>query len=335
VSIHSFRARAARAGLHRPVGWLRNLGLHPNDVFIASHGRSGDTMLRFILGEILSGIPTNFDNIQQIVPEIGVQSKALAILPGNGRLIKSHEPYRRKYKRAIYLIRDVRDTVLSYYARETAVGSIHPDCEKFDDYLAAFMQGKVNHFGRWQAHVEGWMNSPLVHRGDLLLVRFEDMRQDTLQTINRCLEFLGRPTEPSIVQAAIANNTLENMRVKEDRSAKFPKSPLETGRQVGKGAIEGWRDKLTETQLHIIEECASNVLARFGYASSLVGPPPKSEPPLPAQQQQTVISFARGGSNQWHAPKASPPAVIADSSGTLMRVRMGGWIANFFSWYRY
>jgi hypothetical protein len=334
MPIHSFRARVARAGLHRPVGWLRDLGLHSNDVFIASHGRSGDTMLRFILGEILSGVPTNFDNIQQIVPEIGVHSRACAILPGNGRLIKSHEPYRRKYKRAIYLIRDVRDTVLSYFARETAVGSIHPECQDLDDYISAFMQGKINHFGRWQAHVEGWMNSPLVHRGDLLLVRFEDLRQDTERTISRCLEFLGKPTDPSLVRAAIANNTLERMRAKEDQSTKFPKSPGEEGRQVGKGAVAGWRQKLSETQLRMIEDSAGHVLTRFGYPSSFAGQP-SNPAPQHSEQQQTVISFSPGVSNQWQAPKAWPRAIASDSSSSLMRVRMGGWIANFFSWYRY
>jgi len=333
MSIHSVRARLARAGLHRPVGWLRNLGLHPNDVFIASHGRSGDTMLRFILGEILSGTPTSFDNIQQIVPEIGVHSKALALLPGNGRLIKTHELYSRKYKRAIYLIRDVRDAMLSFFARETAVGCIHPAYRNLDDYIPAFLHGKVTHFGRWQEHVEGWMNSPLAQRGDLLLVRFEDMRQDPELTIARCLDFLGRSADPSVVQDALQNNSLERMRAKENEAKKFPKSPGEQGRQVGRGAVEGWRQRLTRRQLEIVDECAGHILARFGYATEVPGSVAERRPRHPAGVQLSMIPAVTSAPCPWQVPYLR--ADKCDSANRPLHVRLGGRIANLFSWYRY
>ena len=96
ITYRSIRARAARAGLHAPVAWFRHFGLDSSDVLLASHGRSGSTLLRFILAEILSGEPSTFDNIQQISPEMGLQGRARPIVPGGGRLIKTHEPYRRQ-----------------------------------------------------------------------------------------------------------------------------------------------------------------------------------------------------------------------------------------------
>src|ERR1700744_2321096 len=112
-ALTQFRGRMARTRLRSPLVWLRHLGLDTSDVYLASYPRSGNTMLRFVLAEILSGIPSSFDSIQRIVPEIGVHVHAHPLLPGAGRLIKTHEPYRRKYKRGIYIVRDIRDVMLS------------------------------------------------------------------------------------------------------------------------------------------------------------------------------------------------------------------------------
>jgi hypothetical protein len=221
-------------------------------------------MLRFPLGEALSGVPANFDQIQRIVPEIGIHVHAYPLVPGRGRLIKTHEPYRRKYRRAIYMVRDVRDVMLSHFARETALDVLH--VHTLDDYVRPFMQGSMTRFGSWQEHVDGWMNSPLAKDGGLLVLSFEEMRKDLEGTVARCLEFLGKKMDPSLIHSAVRNNSLENMRAKEDQAKRLPKSPREEGRLVGKRAIAGWRQRLTEPQLALIDEFAGDMLERLGYA---------------------------------------------------------------------
>jgi Sulfotransferase domain len=220
-------------------------------------------MLRFALGEALSGVPASFETIQRIIPEIGIHAHAYPLLPGGGRLIKTHEPYRREYKRAIYIVRDVRDVMLSSFARETALDVVH--IHTLDDYVRPFMQGKMTRFGSWQEHVDGWMNSALAKRGDLLLLTFEEMRKDPESAVARCLEFLGIKVDPSVTQSAVLNNSLEKMRTKEDQATRLPKSPGEEGRQVGKGEIQGWRQKLTQRQLEIVDEFAGDILTRLDY----------------------------------------------------------------------
>lgn len=259
-----WRARASRTRLRAPLAWIRHLGLNASDVFLASYPRSGNTMLRFVLAEVLSGTPSSFDSIQRIVPEIGVQVRALPLTSGGGRLVKTHEPYRRTYRRVIYIVRDVRDVMLSSFARESALDLLH--IRNLDDYVLPFMQGKMTRFGSWQQHVAGFLDSPLARNGDLLVLRFEDMRNDLERTVNRCLEFLGKDAIPAAVRSAIRNNSLEKMRAKEDTAKTLPKSPEETGRWVGKGAIQGWREKLSESQLTTIHHFAADSLTRLGYS---------------------------------------------------------------------
>ena len=286
-----FRGRLARTRLRAPLAWLRHLGLDPADVFLASYPRSGNTLLRFVLGEILSGVPTSFDSIQRIIPEIGVHVHASPLLSSGGRLIKTHEPYRRRYGRAIYIVRDVRDVMLSSFARETALDMLH--IQSLDDYVRPFMQGKMTRFGSWQRHVEGWMNSPLATRGDLLILHFEEIRSDVEATVIRCLDFLGKDVDPSIVRSAVRNNSLDKMRAKEDLAKTLPKSPGEEGRWIGKGSIQGWRQELTAQQLQIVDELAGDFLARLGYPTNIVNPPAetKTMPNLKGHNATATRSF--------------------------------------------
>ena len=298
---------------------------------MASYSRSGNTMLRFILAEILSGIPSSFDTMQRVVPEMGLQVNAAPIIPGGGRMIKTHEPYRREYKRAIYMIRDVRDVLLSCHSRETSLNVIQIS---LDDYIRPFMQGKMQHYGAWHEHVNGWLNSPIARSGDLLVMRFEDMRKDLTGSVNLSLEFLGKKVDPSVVEAAIHNNSIEKMREMEDRST-LPKSRLEEGRQVGKGSVGGWRQKLTQRQLEIVNEFAGETLARLNYPSGLT-PDPGPKPGKTSQTESPVTPvkpIVMGGMAEARPIQLEGKNGV--SAARALRVRLGGKLANSFCWYSY
>jgi sulfotransferase family protein len=332
----TLRTRAARAGLHRPVGWLRNFGIDPNDVLLASHGRSGSSMLRFILAEILSGVPSTFDTIQRIVPEVGLQFHTYPTLPGSGRLIKTHEPYCREYKRAIYIVRDVRDVLLSSYKREMAVGCIFTS---LDDFIRRFIEGRMSHWGSWQSHAESWINSPLAASGNLLVVRYEDMRKDPERTVRQSLEFFGKSAEASVIQAAIRNNSLERMRDKEQRSKRMVKIKGD-GRQVNSGMIERWRTMLTPQQLAMVDEYAGKMRERFGYPTGAGSLSAKhNAPEIGPRLWESRSHEQRGGNFTGRGLQKFSPIDLENAEHPAahrnLRVRVGGRIANLFSWYPY
>ena len=291
-------------------------------------------MLRFPLGEALSGVPATFDAIQRFVPEIGIHARAFPLVPGGGRLIKTHEPYRREYKRAIYIVRDVRDVMLSSFARESAMDVLH--IRTLDEYVRPFMEGRMTRFGSWQQHVDGWMNSPLAKRGDLLVLSFEEMRKDLEGSVARCLDFLGKRVDPSVVQNVVRNNSLENMRAKEDQAKRLPQSPKEEGRQVSRGSIQGWRQKLTQQQIELIDEFAGDLLARLHYPRGI------NDRLVELQHLEKITQRL-----EISAPWSDTAESVPDGSGIVLqpekrssddyalRLRIAGRIANFFSWYRY
>jgi hypothetical protein len=275
-TIKEMRYKAARSRLRAPLAWLKHRGLNSNDVFLASYERSGSTWLRFVLLEILTHNSAGFDCVNDFIPEMGRHRDVAPLLPGGGRLIKTHEPYRRQYKRAVYLVRDLRDVLLSNWARNDEAGFAvyFAKGKGFDGYLESFLKGKTTHFGSWQNHVRSWLDSPLARNDNLLLVRYEDMRRNTEETLANILEFLGVKADHEAIRRAVANNSLAKMREKEDDSKrngtakgllKMHKSDREDGRFVRSGAVGGWRAKLNDAQVQLIDRYAGSALTRMGY----------------------------------------------------------------------
>lgn len=266
-TLRQIRYSAAKSGLRVPIIWMRHRGLNRNDVFAASYPRSGSTWLRFMLFEILTQKDAEFDDVNRDIPDVGGQRDAAALLPNQGRLIKTEEAFRPDYRRAIYLVRDGRDVALSEYAYQKAQGWI--DCS-FDGYLKMFVNGNANPYGSWEKHVRSWIESPLNARGDLMLVSYRELKQKSEPTLTRIAEFLNVRVPAQVIQNAIQNNNLQNMRKKEDRAPQIgydsrTKSIAEEKRFVRSGALGGWRERLTAAQAEYLQRNTGKMLVRLGF----------------------------------------------------------------------
>jgi len=254
------RHKIAKSQLHRVLAWKRHRGIRPEDVFVASYPRSGNTWLRFMLYELLAGQSSSFRNVDQLLPDVGKQGQASPVFPQGGRLIKTHEPYRAEYKKAIYLVRDARDVALSEFAYQKALGFIPDD---FERHVKRFLGGKVNPFGSWVAHVESWMRAKEEKRANILLLRYDEMRRAPEDSLAGVMEFLGLPVQRELIQRVVANNSVEKMRAKEKIT---PVKASVRGRFVGDGAVGGWNQRFTPAQVQLFQRYAGAILDQLGYS---------------------------------------------------------------------
>ena len=271
IFFRRLRHRITSTHVRDPIVWWRHRRLRPSDVMLASYPRSGSTWLRFVLFEILTGQPSGFDQVNAALRGLSDYRHSSALLPNQGRFIGTHEPFRPDYRRAVYLVRDVRDVVLSEYAFEKNLGIARPS---MDLYLREMLLGHKRH-GSWQHHVESWLDSPLAATGNLLFLRYEVLRQDSVNVFLELLDFLKVHRSRADVERAVANNTLQRMREKEDRLytqpnySSVPRRPIKTvepgGRFVRSGAIGGWHERLTLEQRRFIELHTAHILTRLGY----------------------------------------------------------------------
>ncbi len=102
--------------LFRKLRVERDITIFPDDVFLTSYPRSGNTWMRFLVGNLLhQEKPVTFLNMEGLVPDMYKHSdRTLRHLP-RPRILKSHECFDPRYRRIIYIVRDPRDVVVSNY----------------------------------------------------------------------------------------------------------------------------------------------------------------------------------------------------------------------------
>jgi len=256
------RRKLSRTALRYPLIWLRHHGFHPADVFLGSYPRSGTTWSRFVLLEILTGHEGGFDEVNGILHGVGNQATGARVLPGGGRLIATHEQYWKHYHKAVYLVRDVRDVILSEFAYTSALEFFNGN---LDEFIRQFLCKKVNPFGPWQKHVTSWLDSPIAGTPNLLVVRYDQLRKNPLENFIQIAKFLGVNSDSALIKRAIEHNTIDKMKEKE---RKAPQRASVKGQFVRSGSVQGWRAKLTREQIQFIEQYAGSALKRVGFPLS-------------------------------------------------------------------
>jgi len=267
--LRKLRHEMAKSAVRTPLVWMRHKSLRANDIFLASYPRSGSTWLRFLLFESIAGEASGFGNVNQSIPDVREHKIGLPLMPAGGRLIKTHEVFHPEYRKAVYLVRDPRDVALSEYAYQTALGLVN---QPFDEYLQVFMTKGVNPFSSWPEHVQSWLSAPLSSE-NLLVVKFEDLRRDSVRGVAEIIEFFGITPDEDRIRQAIANNSVERMKAKEKET---PQRASKKGQFIRSGSVGGWRANLTEAQVQVVRDRATGLLTRLGY-------------PLDAQPQEAAL----------------------------------------------
>jgi hypothetical protein len=244
--------------------WLRHRGIRSNDAFIVSYPRSGNTWLRLLLCEILTGEVAGFEIINRTIPDIGLHSHAQRLLPNGGRLIKSHEPFRDEYKKAVFLARDVRDVVVSEYYYLMMKQVYRGDLSGF---VRQFARNKTNPFCGWADHADSWLDAQEHGRVELIRIKYEELLCDTEQQLARILTFLGFSPDRAAIMRAVENNSVGKVQKKEDaaRETVFRNHRPDI-RFVRKGKSGGWRDELEPADVRLIQDVMGETLARLGYS---------------------------------------------------------------------
>ena len=169
----------------------RNLAIYPDDLFIVSYPRSGNTWTRFLIANLLHPEePATFANIERLVPDSEAQSNRYLKRIARPRLIKSHQYFDPRYKKVIYIARDPRDVALSNYDFARKYRHIKDDYPLVS-YVSDFVQGRLTSadWGTWGENVGSWVAARGGSAGFLLL-RYEDMISDAQLELQRVADFL-------------------------------------------------------------------------------------------------------------------------------------------------
>jgi len=247
----------------------RNFAVYPDDTFVVSYPRSGNTWTRFLIANLVHhDLDVSFTNIEKLIPDTSSQSnKALKATP-RPRIIKTHEYFDHRYPKIIYIVRDPRDVALSYYDFQRKYMQIE-DAYPLEQYVDDFVNGKLISigWGTWGENVASWMYTR-GKRKNFLLLRYEDMIKDTAFELARVAKFLGIDPIPSRLQHAIEQSSADRMRalekLEEDQwvATKNRRKDIPFVRVAKSG---GWRTALPETCVKQIESAWGDLMTSLGY----------------------------------------------------------------------
>jgi hypothetical protein len=158
--------------------------------------------------------------------------------------------------RMIFLIRDPRDVVASSMDARSEGSWLQERREarrrtsKPDRNPNVYVRMRANSYVQ---QIEKTGQAYRAHGGHKVMVRYEDLRADTLETMKRIYTALEIPVEEAELARSVEKNSWENI----------PEQEKGEGRFHRKAKPGGWKEDLTARQVEIVEEITAPLLNEF------------------------------------------------------------------------
>ena len=229
----------------------------PSDVFIAGYPKSGNTWLQSMLCAVVLDSNPVFQSdslVKEVIPDIHMNHFYKRL--GEVQFFKTHLLPKPRYKKAIHLVRDGRDALLSFFHMQKS-----ESIKKKTSLERLFNNEPFMFPFNWATHCSTWIENP--HDAEILIVRFEDLKKDPIKELKRISAFAGIERSERTYSSAVAGNSLQMMKNKEDKFGSDNKMQPENFFRKGKeGAY------LEEVPDHLVELFTlknDKILNKLGY----------------------------------------------------------------------
>lgn len=228
--------------------------VRPDDVVVVGFPKSGNTWFQNIVAATVYGMDLNntpLDVVGIITPDI---SKPFYHRYTNQRMyFKSHLSPQKAYRKVVYLVRDGRDVLVSYYHYAKAKNEPLSWQELLDN--------GVHYYGKWQDHVAAWQDNP--YGAEMITIRYEDLLNNMIPELQRFCNFVGIERDEDALRAVQETTSFKSMKSRED---KFGFQQFQTGQNfMRKGKKGSFQDELPPEIIAAFQEQAGEWLERFNY----------------------------------------------------------------------
>ncbi len=251
--------------------------LPANSFYLVSYPRSGNTWMFYSLSMLLPVIRSEARSTFEFYPYLYGKAKKNTFFFRAEReidmsrplIIKSHESYdiyKQLYppKKCIYVYRDGRDVLLSYFfftkafsnrdemiierigkqkvlnTRTSKTVSFEP--KEFTEFIRT-------HAAQWVSHVESWLKGK-----DVFLVKYEDLHRDFAEIITAVINYLGIKPVTSVSN------------VEKEYVSNFRQYFTNTNQNFfRRGIIGDWRNYFMKEHNRLFSEFAGDLLIKLAY----------------------------------------------------------------------
>jgi len=303
--------------------------------YIAAFPKSGITYLNFMLFHVLFDRPQDAARIDS--DYIYDLHESLNRVPPPGevpRYAKIHFPYstglplRQRASRAVYLLRDPIDVMMSVWDFKHLLGedglldaTQADEAAKFQQFCRHWVTtgGMISPWmGSWKSNVSSWLDQREL---PVLVVTYERLKARPFEELRRVLRFLGRDASDQAVNAAVEAGKPDNMRklesaeIEKGQSGVFYRPGLARGYSRGYrfvGRMHGGSSEkvLTSEARQYARQIFGPLIER---AAVLAG---SAAPPAPAISRTPVVPPPRV-SDRAPAQKSATPATGASTTSDI------------------
>lgn len=239
-----------------------------NPIFLVSFPKSGNTWLRFILANLLSNEknnPINFKNLHTLIPDSHIEKhykvfneKKYLELPV--QIIKSHDQFIDFYnrKRIIYIVREGKSTLQSYYHYMNSRRVI--PFKPLD-----FIKSESVQIKEWHKHLISWDMDSI----DKLVIKYENLKADPYSEVVKVIDFLNLSFSNDEINKAIDDSSFENMQ-KIEKEGYFNDIRISKGESsnfVRKGLVKSNENIFTTEELREFEQKSLEAYRKYNYTT--------------------------------------------------------------------
>jgi hypothetical protein len=194
--------------------------------------------------------------VQELVPD--VHARPYYQRYGTPTFFKSHHLPRPEYRRVVYLLRDGRDVMVSYFHHLVALKG------EGIDFSALVQSGQDLFPCKWHKHVEAWLANP--YQAQMLVIKYEDLKAQTAHELQRFCQFANLERSAAFLREVAEGSAFEKMRDKEIKAGvgdpQWPKDKLFRRR----GAVGSYKDEMSPEVLSAFLTESSRALHQCGYS---------------------------------------------------------------------
>ena len=199
--------------------------LDNDPIILCSYPKNGRTWLKYMLAFYqtrLNGIniKLTMDDLTKIFPNLSLFSNMRIRLKRVDPRLKivyaTHKilPYFMKSHKNIFLIRDIRDALVSYYHHKKAREMISCDIDSFVT-SAKELGDIIDYYKLLKIAVDK------ISTENLKIIRYENLKHNTVQVLADCISFLDLPVDEDLLSQAIENSSLKKMQGLEAQHGSF------------------------------------------------------------------------------------------------------------------
>jgi hypothetical protein len=201
-----------------------------------------------------------WDELQSFIAKQNMDNKVILKTHNvSGILDKTNFPNEHFTYKAIYLVRDPRDVLLSWAEHrgktleQTQKDMFNPQFNLINKHKSSY---STEFLSSWDNHVNGWLRS----NTETLFVKYEDLLDQTGEYITKILDFLK--IEPVCSLDEIVDSTRFDVLKAQENTAGF-REKAQGESFFRKGVKNAWRD--IDWDFSDIEKKFAPVMEQFGY----------------------------------------------------------------------